>query len=37
MQKIFTFRRNALEIAGNDSRYFPQSKNAALTSGQLGA
>jgi hypothetical protein len=37
MQKIFTFSRNAREIAGNDSRYLSQSKNAALTSGQLGA
>jgi hypothetical protein len=37
MQKIFTFRRKAREIAGNDSRYLPQSKNAALTSGQFGA
>jgi hypothetical protein len=37
MQKIFTLRRNAREISGNDSRYLSQSKNAALTSGQFGA
>jgi hypothetical protein len=36
-RKILTFSRNAREISGNDSRYFPQSKKAALTSGQLGA
>lgn len=37
MQKILTLRRNAREISGKDSRYLPQSKNAALTSGQFGA
>jgi hypothetical protein len=37
MQKIFTFRRNAFEIAGNERRYASQSKNAARTSGQFGA
>jgi len=37
MQKIFTFSRKAREISGKESRYLPQSKNAALTSGQFGA
>jgi hypothetical protein len=37
MQKIFTFSRNAREISGKDSWYLPQSKKAALTSGQFGA
>jgi hypothetical protein len=37
MQKIFTFSMNACEIAGYERRYASQSKNAALTSGQLGA
>jgi hypothetical protein len=37
MQKIFTFRRKAFEIAGNERRYASQSKNAVLTSGQFGA
>jgi len=37
MQKIFTFRRKAREIAGKERRYASQSKNAALTSGQFGA
>jgi hypothetical protein len=35
--KIFTFRRKARAMIGNDSRYLSQSKNAALTSGQFGA
>ena len=37
IRKIFTFSRNARAMSGNDSRYSSQSKNAALTSGQLGA
>jgi len=37
MQKIFTFSRNAREISGKESRYLPQSKKAASTSGQFGA
>jgi hypothetical protein len=37
MQKIFTFKRKAREIAGKESRYLSQSKNAALTSGQFDA
>jgi hypothetical protein len=35
--KIFTFRRKAREISGNESLYLSQSKKAALTSGQFGA
>jgi len=37
IRKILTFRRKAREIAGKESRNLPQSKNAALTSGQFGA
>jgi len=37
IRKILTFSRKAREISGKDSRYLPQSKNAALTSGQFGA
>jgi hypothetical protein len=36
IRKILTFRRNAREMSGSESRYASQLKNAVRTSGHPG-